>query len=260
MKNTLEGKTVVVTRAVDQADELKSRLRQLGAEVIHIPAIEIVPPDSWQACDTALEQLQNYDWVIFTSTNGVRFFIDRVQEKGKDFETLYTKQIAAVGEHTETELKKLGLKVDLVPEEFRTEGLVSAFEKKNIQGLNILFPKAQEGRDVVIKYLEAMGANVDGVAVYKTRTPKRENFIKFHDILNGHAVDLLTFTSPSTVRNFVNIFGEKKIKDWIRSGCRIAAIGGVTAGALKGFDIHVDILPKKSTVLSLVEAILEHYS
>ncbi|MFQ6112937.1 MAG: uroporphyrinogen-III synthase [bacterium] len=260
MKNALSGKRVVVTRAVDQADELVVRLRQLGADVVHIPAIEIGPPDSWIACDEALEDLEQYHWVIFTSTNGVQFFIERLKTKNKGLGRLQTKQIAAVGERTEAKLKDLGLHVDLVPDQFRAEGLVKAFEQINLQNLKILFPKAQEGRDVLVKGLEALGAEVNGVPVYKTRAPKRQNISKFLASLNDHEVDLLTFTSPSTVRNLISIFGEKIIKQWLANGCRTAVIGGVTAEALENFGIHADILPKKSTVPNLVKAILEYYT
>lgn len=250
----------MVTRAVGQADELICQLKELGAEVVHILTIEIVPPDSWAACDTAIENLQQYHWVIFTSTNGVRFFIQRLQEKGNDVEELRTKQIAAVGERTKADLENKGIGVDLVPEQFRAEGLLEAFSRINMQRQVILLPKAQKSRDILITNLSHLGARVDAVPVYKNQLPDQSNFSKFQKVLNGQSVGVLTFTSPSTVRNFITMFGEKKIAEWCANGSKIAAIGGVTEEALNEYNLRPDIIPKKSTISSLAEAIEEFFA
>ncbi len=184
MSKPLKGKTVVVTRAVAQADELVSQLIQFGAKVVHIPTLEIVPPDSWQGCDAAIEKLEQYHWLIFTSTNGVKFFTKRLKELGKGVKYLKTKQIAAVGERTGAELQDLGLHVDLVPEEFRAEGLLRSFEKINMQGRFVLLLKAQQASDVLLKNLTSMGAKVDAVAVYKNQPVSRDNFYTFKSKLN----------------------------------------------------------------------------
>lgn len=257
MSKPLTGKTIVVTRAADQAKELIATLGNSGAEVIHIPTIEITEPDSWQFCDDAMDKLHDYDWIIFTSANGVRFFTYRLSEKNGSVADLNLKHVAAVGNRTAGELRRLGVEVDLVPRDFKAEGLVESFQRENLSGKNILIAKVQKGRDVLEMGLRAKGAKVDAVAVYKTQRPRIHNLIEH---LNGHRIDLLTFTSPSTFRNFLHLFGKDKISAWKRNGCAIAAIGNVTATAIAKYEFKVDICPKKSTIPDLVSAILEYYN
>jgi len=255
----LTGKGIIVTRAQEQASDLIRPLQDLGADVVAIPTIEIVPPDSWDACDAAIENLAQYDWLIFTSTNAVRFFFKRLYVKGHSNSELNAAQIAAVGERTQSCLRELGVRVDLVPEEFRVEGLVKALSAKNIRGQCVLFPKAQETRDVLIRELTEMGAKIDTVPVYKNQPPSQNHVSEIAATLNGHSVDVLTFTSPSTVRNFVEMIGRDKIERWLKSGCKIAAIGGVTAEALRELELPADILPAKSTIPDLIEAIADFF-
>lgn len=256
---SLVGKRIIVTRALSQADDLVSPLKKLGAEVLLIPTIEIAPPDSWEACEAAIEKLGQYDWIIFSSTNGVRFFVKRLQEKGRAISELNAAQIAAVGERTQTCLQELGIRVDLVPEEFRAEGLVKAFAEIDLREKRILIPKAQESREVLFNELMAMGARVDAVPVYKNQPPSQNNVSEIAKTLNGDSVDVLIFTSPSTAQNFVQVIGRDKIKRWLKSGCKIAAIGGVTADALHELEFSADILPAKSTIPDLIEAIADFF-
>jgi len=257
MKKPLTGKTVVVTRATEQAQALIAALNCAGAEVIHIPTIEFIEPDSWQACDEAIENLFDYDWIVFTSTNGARFFLQRLDERKKSAADLNAGRIAAVGERTQVELRRFGVRVTFVPEEFNAEGLVQSFHDLNMSGKNVLIPKAQGGRDILEKGLRAYGANVDVVAVYKIQATKVENPTEKMD---GKQIDLLTFTSPSTFKNFLAAFGKEKLTVCKRNGCAVAAIGTVTADAIAKHDFSVDILAQKSTVAEFVEAISEYFS
>ncbi|MFQ5708590.1 MAG: uroporphyrinogen-III synthase [bacterium] len=256
MSRPLARKTVVVTRAVEQADEFITPLKNAGAAVIHIPTIAITEPDSWESCDAAIAHLREYDWLVFTSTNGVRFFVQHLQAKGKKIAGLRTKRIAAVGRRTEMALSRLGIKVDVVPEYFSARGLVESFQNENLTGKKFLIAKAQKGSDLLEAGLKAKGASVNAVAVYKTQAPRMQNLT---ECVNGQRIDLLTFTSPSTFRNFVSAFGKETITAWKRNGCAIAAIGSVTAAAIAKYDFNVDILPRESTIASLVEAISEYY-
>lgn len=260
MNKSLKGKRIVVTRAQEQVGDLIALLQDLGVDVIAIPTIEIAPPDSWEACDAAIEKLSGYDWLIFTSTNGVRFFIKRLEEKGHSISELNVAQIAAVGERTKAALKEIGVRVDLVPEEFRAEGLVKAFAKIDLRDKRILIPKAQESRDVLVNELIKFSAQVDAVAVYKNQPPAQSNIAEIVATLNGQPVDVLTFTSPSTARNFVEMIGRDTVQRWIRNGCKIAAIGGVTADALRELDFPVDIMPGKFTIPDLVNAIADFFT
>ncbi|NIT60143.1 MAG: hypothetical protein GWN00_29190 [Aliifodinibius sp.] len=257
MNKVLSGKTVVVTRAVEQAREFIDALKDAGAEVIHIPTIEFTAPDSWGACDNAIDQLSNYDWFIFTSTNGVRFFVQRLQERDTSIDKLKTRQIAVVGERTADELTKLGVSVDLIPKTYSAEGLLECFATETLNGANILIPKAREGREVLEHGLRARGATVDAVPVYKTQAAKPPGFIT--EKMNGHHIDLLTFTSPSTFRNLLEMIGEEQIHIWKRQGTAIAAIGPVTADAITKQGFHVEILPQTSTIEGLMEEIVRHY-
>ncbi len=260
MKKPLAGKRIIVTRAQDQAHELIAPLKHLGAEVIAIPTIEIVPPDSWEACDAALENLSRYDWLIFTSVNGVRFFVKRLEGRGRSISELNAAKIAAVGERTKMALQEIGVRVDLVPEEFRAEGLAKAFSEIDLRGKRILIPKAQESREVLVNELVKLGAQVDTVAVYKNQPPAQCNSSEIAKALNGHSVDVLTFTSPATVRNFVALIGRDKIERWLKHGCKIAAIGGVTAEALRELELLANIVPAKSTIPDLAQAIADFYT
>jgi uroporphyrinogen III methyltransferase/synthase len=257
MKKSLTGKRIVVTRAQEQAGDLITLLQNLGADVIAIPTIEIAPPDSWEACDAAIEKLSQYNWLIFTSTNGVRFFVRRLEEKGHSISELNTAKIAAVGERTKTALEEIGIRIDLVPEEFRAEGLVKVFERIDLRGNRILIPKAQESRDILVNELVKLGAQVDAVAVYKNQPLAQKDGDEIAKRLNGHSVDVLTFTSPSTARNFVEMIGRDKVQQWLKSGCKVAAIGSVTAEALRELELPADILPTKATIPSLVDAIAD---
>lgn len=257
MTKPLAGKTIVVTRSIEQADEMIAELKLAGADVLHIPTIEAAVPDSWDACDAAIDKLQTYDWIVFSSANGVRFFCQRLSERGKAITEVNSLEIAAVGERTQSELEKAGLKVDLLPEdEYSAEGLCKAFQGEELSGKRVLLARAEKGRRVLESRLREAGAIVNAAAVYQTRAPRHP----FREELNGHHIDCLTFTSPSTFINFLSECGEKRLTAWKQNGCVIAAIGNVTAEAISKFDLDVDIIPERSTIPDLLNAIVEHYA
>ncbi len=256
----LTGKTVIVTRAREQADELCHLLEKHGAKVIHIPCIRIDPPESWQACDEAIHRLESYHWLIFTSTNGVNKFLERVKALGKDIQNLQTKNIAVVGAKTAEVLQSWQLPVTLVPEQFQSEGLINEFARLNMKNVRVLIPSAQEGRALLKEALKKQGAMVDVVPVYKTVAPDEKELSICLDELNGNVPDVITFTSPSTVKNFVALIDLRKIKAWLGQGCRLAAIGSVTAQALEKLQLPVHIIPDRSTSMELVNSIVENFT
>ncbi|RMF68099.1 MAG: uroporphyrinogen-III synthase [Calditrichaeota bacterium] len=154
-------------------------------------------------------------------------------------------------------MRRLGIEVELVPETFNAEGLLAAFARQDLRGKDVLIPKAQEGREVLEKGLQAQGARVTAVAVYKTQAPKADSA---PEKIAGLHVDLVTFTSPSTFTNFLSLVGSERVKAWQRDGCVLAAIGQVTAAAMAKQNFTADILPEQSTVDSLVEAISRYFS
>lgn len=260
MTNALQGKTIVVTRAAEQAAEFIALLEESGARAVHIPSIKFVLPDSWDECDGAIAALAEYDWLVLTSTNGVSFFTRRVLEKGKQLADLKNLSIAAVGPGTEAALQQLGLDVDVVPETFRGEGLVAAFRKTGLKQRRVLLLKPQKSRAVLQDGLTGLGARVTAVSVYKTLPVSAAETQTDLRKLNGHTIDVLTFTSPSTVRGFINLCGEKKVHGWVEHGCKVAAIGGVTEAALAGYHLPVSIQPERSTIPDLVTEISEYFS
>lgn len=241
----LFGKTVIVTRAREQAGALAGRLEALGARVVEAPTIEIQPPADWKALDLAISKLESFDWLIFTSANGVRFFIERLDASQRDLRGLRAR-ICAIGPATAAALKTLHLKVDLMPQEYVAESVVAAFEKIVLEGARILLPRAAVARDLIPKELEKRGARVTVVEAYRT-APARE--AKWPE---GLRADWVTFTSSSTVENFHSLYGKEKL-----DGVRVASIGPVTSATARRLGIEVAVEAREHTVDGLVEAMLE---
>lgn len=252
----LFGKKVLVTRAREQAKPIVSALEERGAEVIEFPVIEIFPPKSWKTLDDAIANLRNYDWIVFTSANGVTKFFERLLRSGKDLRTLGDIRVAAIGEVTAGEIGKRGIGVDLIPDEFRAEGLIERLRKKNIKGKRILIPRALKARDILPEALRKMGASVDVVPAYETRRPGEKKAGKIKKMLAGEKIDAITFTSSSTVSNFLAIFPE--FKSFSKYPV-IACIGPVTAKSLKEAGYKARIVAREYTIDKLVQDITEYF-
>lgn len=251
----LFGKGVVITRPEEQAEEFARLLYREGARVIHFPTIAIVPPGDYDELDRAIETLGTYRWIVFTSANGVRFFLDRLRERGRDIRDLKGIRICTIGPATASVLEERGIRVDLVPRDFISEGVVEAFKGEDMTGARVLLPRAREARDVIPEGLRKLGADVDVVTVYQTVRSDSDGGELKQMILDG-MVDVITFTSPSTVNNFVDIMGT----DYRLPGTvRIACIGPVTRDAAEkaGFAIH--IMQGPYVIAGLVEAMVEYF-
>lgn len=243
----LFGKKVLVTRTRAQASKLTRQLERLGAEVLEFPTIKITAPsDNFKSLDAAISDLKNFDRVIFTSANGVEKFFERLKQFKLDARALSNAKVAVIGSATAEKLSEFGILADLVPLEFRAEGLIDAL-KNSVGGENILVARAEVARDVLPVELEKLGANVAVAAAYKTvaETPAEINLAE---------VDLATFTSSSTVENFVAAVGADALKKF-----RTAAIGSVTAETLQKFGVTADIVAEKFTIAGLVDAIKNFY-
>ncbi len=243
----LFGKRIVVTRDRRQAAELGDPLEALGAEVIAVPTIEIREAADPRPLDEAIARLDSYDWLIFTSANGVRHFIDRLDRSRFDLRSLKAK-ICAIGPATRAAVEALHLKVDKMPEEYVAESLVKAFASEDLNWRRVLLPRAAVARDVVPLELKRLGAHVDVVEAYRTVIP--ENAAE--RIREGLArkPDWITFTSSSTVSNFVEIAGKDAL-----AGVRIASIGPITSNTLRESELKVDAEANPHTTAGLVEAI-----
>ncbi|MDD6133940.1 MAG: uroporphyrinogen-III C-methyltransferase [Selenomonadaceae bacterium] len=250
----LFGKTVLVTRARSQASKLTARLEQLGAKVIEAPAIRIEEPaDHYEALDAAIAKLNDYQWLIFTSANGVDYFFARLIKTGKDARALGYAKVAAIGSATAAKLREYGIIADVVPREFRAEGVLEALKGKLPSHAKILLPRAQEAREILPEKLREQGAVVDVAPAYQTVAAEVDAESLREKLADGE-IDLVTFTSSSTVTNLVKIIGSA---DALK-GIKTAAIGPVTAETAKGNGIEPDIVAKEYTIDGLVEAIKEN--
>jgi len=253
----LMGRSIVVTRSREQAGELVKRLSGLGAECLECPTIKVVPTDDMKPLDKALDNLASYDWLMFTSVNGVDFFFNRLFEKGKDVRDLNHIRTAVIGPATAKKLLDYGFNSDIVPESYRAESIVKAFAKKNIAGKKILLPRAKQARPVLPLELTKMGAVIDDVEAYVNKAVK-DNAGVILKRLKERTIDMITFTSSSTVKNFRALLPSEGL-DHLMQGITIASIGPVTAETARnlGFDVH--IVAEAYTIPKLCDAIVKYY-
>ena len=254
----LFGKRVVLTRAQEQAREFSQLLAAYGAEPVEVPTIQIVPPVSWQAIDDALTCLSVYRWLIFTSVNGVRPFMDRLHAAGKDARALANLRLCAIGPRTAQELETYGLITDVVPTEFQAEGVIAALAQGGIRGSRILIPRAEVAREILPEQLRKLGATVDVVPVYRTIAPAVDVDSLTQQFHDGQ-VAAVTFTSSSTVRNFVEVFGGRDAVRPLLAGVVVACIGPITASTAEEYGLTVTVMPAENTVPALAEAIVRHF-
>ncbi len=261
-KKPLFGSRIIVTRAAGQAGALTELLEEAGAEVIELPTIKIMPLNDYSLFDSAVSEMSAlkdapvFDWTIFTSVNTVRFLIQRIKHLGFDVRILAKTKIAAVGSATAAELESQNISPDLIPNDFRAEGLISAFEKEGIADKKILIPRALKARSVLPDHLAKLGARVTIAPIYQNvpANPPVDRIIKR---FKENAIHVITFSSGSTVRNFVALMSANDCGPELINTAKIATIGPVTAADAKKSGLVVDIMPKDSTIPALVEAIVD---
>lgn len=254
----LAGKIILITRAAHQAEELVKAIERAGGIPLLFPTIEIAPPDSWDACDRALDALYMYDGLIFTSSNGVEFFFQRLKTRGFFPQGVQTKMICVVGEKTKQAVEQLRLRVTMIPEKFTALDLAKTLQQEDLNGKAFLFPRGNLGNTTLAENLKLLGAHVESIIVYQTQKPKQQDTNKIHNLLIKGKVDVVTFTSPSTVKNFVALFPNHHVKTLLQN-TKIAVIGPVTESAVENSGFKVDIVAEKSTVESLVLAIETYF-
>jgi uroporphyrinogen-III synthase len=250
----LAGKRVLVTRAQKQAEGLSSLLREFGAEVIEAPVIEIHPPDSYEALDTALKNILQYDWLILTSVNGVEALFSRLEPLDLSVDSLQHLKIAAIGPATEEAIQDRGLVVDVVPARYVAEEVVLSL-RKLIKGERVLLVRAHVARDVIPEQLRAAGAELDVAEAYQTTLPEhgKEHLEKIFK--DDRAPDLVTFTSSSTVRNFLAMIVGTEIPSRLAQ-VKFASIGPVTSNTLREFGMPVHVEADEYTIEGLAQAVV----
>ncbi|MCE5314944.1 MAG: uroporphyrinogen-III C-methyltransferase [Armatimonadota bacterium] len=245
----LFGKRVLVTRASHQASALTNELRELGADVIEIPVIKFVPPDDYDIVDAAIMRSEGFDWVLFTSANGVDWFVKRLFELGLDIRAMGKAKIGAIGPKTASALENLRLKVDYVPSEYIAEAVLNEFPE-DVGSKAILIPRASEARDELPDGLRAKGAEVVVAPVYKTVADESQRDT-LRDTLCGGNLDIITFTSASTVTNFLSLAEDIKVP----KSMSIACIGPITADAARAGGLEPAIIAEEYTIEGLVQEI-----
>ncbi len=254
----LINKRVLITRPQNQAEEFVHLLRSKGAETIIFPTIQIIPPQSWDKVDEAISKIEVYDMIIFTSVNGVKFFFQRFKDKGENFKRLKNIRICAIGPKTAAQVEKFHFQVSIIPKEFCAESIVAVLGKKGMEGKRFLLPRAEKAREVIPEEIKKSGGCIDVVSVY--RISKAEGDVdKVKKLFQDRAIDIVTFTSSSTVMNFVELFKGDNITDLLK-GCIAACIGPVTAKTAEVFGIKSHIIAREYTIEGLTNAILEYFS
>lgn len=260
-KRPLFGKKIIVTRTREQASDLVAGLEEFGADCFEYSTINIKPVDSYEILDGEIERLDEYHWILFTSLNGVKYFFEYLYTKGMDARDLKGPDVAAVGKSTADLLLKYGINADLIPSTFTGEGLAESLLDQGVEGRNILIPRALKGREILPETLRGAGAQVTVVPVYQN-CPEDEPKENLRIDLEESRVDMVTFTSSSTVRNFLRMVEAKDQEELeiLMEGVDIATIGPITAKTVTDNGLQVTVQPEEYTISEMVWSIVQYYS
>jgi uroporphyrinogen III methyltransferase/synthase len=254
----LIGRRIVVTRPRQQSGEFARQLEAHGAEVIVVPTIAIVPAPDAARFDVAVAAAADYDWIVFTSANGVRAFFERFAVQRRDVRVLANARLAAIGPETAAELERRMLHPAVVPAEYRAEGLLDALGD-DVRGRRILLPRAAGAREILPETLAARGAQVDEVIAYEAVVPPDADVDGLRAAIAAGTIDAITFTSSSTVRNFVTLLGDDGLRSLAASRTAIACIGPITAATAREHGLAVHVCPTAYTTPALAAALVEHF-
>jgi uroporphyrinogen III methyltransferase/synthase len=259
----LAGRTIVITRALAQSVDFVAALEGYGARVLLCPTIEIAAPESYERLDEAIDHLYGYDWIVFTSANSVEYFLRRLASREHQTSALDALRVCAIGEATAERLHNAHVHVDVIPEEFKAEGVFATLERyagsrEALGQLNFLIPRAAVARDYLPMALEAAGARVDVVTAYRTVQPDGLDRGRVSAMLRGGGADCIAFTSSSTVRNLALLFDTNDLSA-ILIGVAVACIGDLTAKTAAQYGLTTNIQPNEFTVPALARVIAEYF-
>ncbi|MGH7388873.1 MAG: uroporphyrinogen-III synthase [Candidatus Rokuibacteriota bacterium] len=257
-RGALAGRTIVVTRAAEQAAGFVALLEAEGATVVQTPTIAIEPPPSWAPLDAALDALASFAWVVFTSVNGVAMVDHRLGERRQAWTAMAGARVAAIGPATAAALGERGLRVEIVPEDYRAEGLVEHLRDRVRAGDRVLLPRAARTRDLLVEELRRLGADVREVAAYTTRRVEAAG-PRLREALAAGVVDAVTFTSSSTARHFAELLTEAERRRWL-PGVVVASIGPITAATAAEYGLTTHVMPREYTIPALARALVEHFA
>lgn len=249
----MSGIKILVTRDLHQAAGIRNRLNELGAEVVCVPTIQIVDPPEWEIFDTAATCLNEYAWLVFTSTNAVRQSMKRLKTLDVDLKAASRVKLAAVGSQTAMVLESFGMVVELIPDQYQAEALVEDLLEIGVQDQRILIPRAVEGREHLVSQLEDAGAVVDIAPVYQNIIPT-ENKPRLEHLIKTQTIDWITFTSSSTAANFLKLLGDSV--DAV-SMPKIASIGAITTQTLENCGLTPHVTAQPQNVDGIIKSIVK---
>ena len=256
--DALRGKRILITRARSQALSLAQRIESLGGEVVEFPTIEIRPPESYGPLDQAINQIGSYDWLIFTSVNGVEQFLNRFEKLGKNIADLAGIEVGAIGPETAKRLTAAQIQPSLVPKQYQAEGILEALIPETVLGKRILIPRAAKARDILPQTLRQWGAQVDVVEAYQTVLPQVD-VSALCKLLGDGTIDVITFTSSSTATNFAAMLGDQDLPRLL-SRTVIACIGPITRKTVEDLGMRPEIVSEEFTIPGLVSAIVDYFA
>jgi uroporphyrinogen III methyltransferase/synthase len=265
-KRPLFGKRVVVTRTREQASELVDLLENYGAECLEYPTIALEPVVSYEILDRAIAEIETYHWLLFTSINAVDYFFRRLFELDRDVRDLKGPKIGAVGRVTAEALVSRGIRADLLPQEFTGDGLAETLIETGVKDLRILIPRALKARETLPEALGSAGAEVTVAPVYQNVLPQSSAGEHIQEdlrsVLQEKSVDMVTFTSSSTVKNFVKLLDVNSPDELqkLMTGIAVATIGPITAKTAVQFGLQVDVQPAEYTIPDLVDSIVMYFT
>lgn len=252
-KKALFGQRIVVTRARHQASVLSQEIEDLGGEPWEFPAIELAPPSDPQKLVQAIQQLKRFNWLVFTSVNGVEQFFKVLKDQGKDVRDLAGIELVAIGPATQAALENYGLRVSFVPEEYRAERIIEGLASRVLPGQSVLLARAEEARDILPESLKALGADVWDVPAYRTIVGQA-NKKELKTLLRDNMIHAVTFTSSSTVRNFLKLLDDDLS---LLEGVKLFSIGPITSDTARELGLTIHREAKKYTIKGLVQALVE---
>ncbi|MDA0738599.1 MAG: uroporphyrinogen-III C-methyltransferase [Nitrospirae bacterium] len=253
----LFGTRILVTRARSQASELSQLLLSYGGEPIECPTIAFAPPVSWDEVDHAIACLETFQWLVLTSVNGVQHFMRRLWHNGRDARSLHGLRVCCIGPRTAEELEKFGVKADVIPAQYQAEGILEVMKAAGVAGQRVFIARAAQAREILPEELRRLGAEVLVAPVYQTVVPQSEvEAIKTRFLSQG--IEMVTFASSSTVRNFVELFGGAEELQKILQHTIIGCIGPITAETARELGLQVEVVAGQNTIPALVEALVEY--
>ena len=256
--DVLRGKRILVTRARSQASSLVQGIESLGGEVIEFPTIEIRPPETYGPLDQAINQIGSYDWVIFTSVNGVEQFLNRFEKLGKNVADLAGVEVGAIGPETAKSLTAARIQPSLVPKQYQAEGILEMLTPETLRGKRVLIPLAAQARDILPETLRQWGAEVDIAEAYQTVLPQAD-VSTLCRLFRQDGIDMITFTSSSTVSNFAALLRDQDLPRLL-SGIVIACIGPITKRTVEDLGMRPEVVAEEFTIPGLVRAIIDYFS